>query len=60
MRFSFPRAELVGFCLDDSGECFAFAEVKTSADSDQPPRVMRGPDGLVRQLPSVCVKTPEI
>lgn len=50
MGSSLPGAELVGFCLDASGECFAFGEVKTSSDSDQPPRVMRGPDGLVRQL----------
>ena len=47
---SLPGADLVGFCLDSSGECFAFGEVKTSADSNRPPRVMGGPDGLIQQL----------
>lgn len=50
MGSSLPGAELVGFCLDDSGECFVFGEVKTSSDPKQPPRVMHGSDGLVRQL----------
>lgn len=42
--------DLVGLLLDGSSPCFAFGEVKTSSDPEQPPRVMRGSDGLVQQL----------
>lgn len=40
-----------GFHRDCSGTCcVAFGEVKTSPGPVRPPRVVRGPDGLVQQL----------
>ena len=42
--------DLVGFHLGGSSPCFAFGEVKTSSEADQPPTVVRGSDGLVQQL----------
>ena len=47
---SLPGADLVGFGLDDDGDCFAFGEVKTSSDSRYPPRPMYGRTGLKQQL----------
>ena len=47
-------ADLVGFWMDGSSARFAFGEVKTSTDSGCPPRVMRGSDGLVQQIRTLC------
>ena len=47
---SLPGADLVGFGRDDSGDCLAFGEVKTSGDPSYPPSSMYGPTGLKRQL----------
>ena len=50
---SLPGADLVGFGIDNDGDCFAFGEVKTSSDSNYPPRVMYGSKGLKRQLEDI-------
>ena len=47
---SLTGADLVGFGIDDSGDCFAFGEVKTSGEHTYPPRAMYGRSGLNRQL----------
>lgn len=47
---SLAGPDLRGFHFDGSSTCFAFGEVKTSSDREQPPRVMRGSDGLIAQL----------
>ena len=47
---SLPGADLVGFGIDDDGDCLAFGEVKTSSDRDYPPGTMYGSTGLKRQL----------
>ncbi|MCY4147840.1 MAG: hypothetical protein OXF73_00515 [Gammaproteobacteria bacterium] len=47
---SLPGADLVGFGIDDSGDCFAFGEVKTSSEKKYPPGIMYGPTGLKRQM----------
>lgn len=47
---SLPGADLVGFGLDDNGDCFVFGEVKTSSEQNYPPGVMYSPTGLKRQL----------
>ncbi len=47
---SLPGADLVGFGIDDEGDCLAFGEVKTSGDRNYPPRAMYGRTGLKRQL----------
>lgn len=47
---SLPGADLVGFGIDDSGDCFAFGEVKTSSEHSYPPGAMYGRTGLRRQL----------
>ena len=47
---SLPGADLVGFGIDDDGECFAFGEVKTSSERGYPPGTMYGRKGLKRQL----------
>ena len=47
---SLAGADLVGFSLDDEGDCFAFGEVKTSSDSRYPPGTMYGRTGLKQQL----------
>lgn len=49
-RSSLPGADLVGFRVDDSGECFAFGEVKTSSEHSYPPSAMYGRTGLKQQL----------
>lgn len=49
-RSSLPGADLVGFGSDDSGDCLAFGEVKTSSDPSYPPGAMYGRTGLKRQL----------
>ena len=49
-RSSLPGADLVGFGIDDDGECFAFGEVKTSSERKHPPGAMYGRTGLKRQL----------
>ena len=43
-------ADLVGFGVDDAGDCLAFAEVKTSTDAARPPGAMYGRTGLKQQL----------
>ena len=47
---SLPGADLVGFGVDDNGDCLAFGEVKTSSERSYPPRAMYGSTGLKRQL----------
>lgn len=47
---SLPGADLVGFHADAGGDRFAFGEVKTSAEEQYPPQVMRGRHGLQQQL----------
>ncbi len=47
---SLPGADLVGFGIDDNGDCFAFGEVKTSSDHNYPPGTMYGRTGLKQQL----------
>lgn len=47
---SLPGADLVGFGVDDSGDCLAFGEVKTSSEDRYPPGAMYGHTGLKQQL----------
>lgn len=47
---SLPGADLVGFGVDEVGDCFAFGEVKTSSEQKYPPGAMYGRTGLKRQL----------
>ena len=47
---SLPGADLVGFRSDESGDAFAFGEVKTSSEANYPPKVMYGETGLKKQL----------
>ena len=47
---SLPGADLIGFGIDDNGDCFAFGEVKTSSESRYPPGTMYGRTGLKQQL----------
>lgn len=48
---SLPGADLVGFHKDQSGDCFAFGEVKTSSEAKYPPQVVSKKDtGLRKQL----------
>ena len=47
---SLPGADLVGFGIDDDGDCLAFGEVKTSSEGRYPPGAMYGRTGLKRQL----------
>lgn len=47
---SLPGADLVGFGVDDNGDCLAFGEVKTSNDSAYPPGAMYGRTGFKQQL----------
>lgn len=47
---SLPGADLVGFGIDEEGDCFAFGEVKTSREGKYPPGAMHGRTGLKRQL----------
>ena len=47
---SLPGADLVGFGIDDDGDCLAFGEVKTSGDRRYPPGTMYGRTGLKQQL----------
>ncbi len=47
---SLPGADLVGITKKGDAVHFLFGEIKTSADPEAPPRVMRGRDGLARQL----------
>ena len=53
-RASLPGPDLVGFCQDAGSVLLLLGEVKTSADVDTPPRVMRGGTGMVRQLGDVA------
>ena len=54
---SLPGADLVGFGIDDGGDCLAFGEVKTSSDQSYPPGAVYGPTGLKRQLEDLRDKT---
>ena len=47
---SLPGADLVGFGVDDEGDCLAFGEVKTSGERNYPPRLLYGRTGLKQQL----------
>ncbi len=47
---SLPGADLVGFGVDDDGDCLAFGEVKTSSEQSYPPGAMYGRTGLKQQL----------
>lgn len=47
---SLPGADLVGFRVDEVGDCLAFGEVKTSSDKKYPPGIMYGRTGLKQQL----------
>ena len=47
---SLPGADLVGFGIDDNGDCFAFGEVKTSSELKYPPGAVYGRTGLKQQL----------
>lgn len=47
---SLPGADLAGFHVDESGDCFAFGEVKTSGEAKYPPQAMYGRTGLKQQL----------
>lgn len=47
---SLPGADLVGFGIDDDGDCLAFGEVKTSSEHRYPPGAMYGRTGLKQQL----------
>lgn len=47
---SLPGADLVGFRTDENGVALAFGEVKTSSETNYPPRVMYGETGLKKQL----------
>ncbi|MCY4151175.1 MAG: hypothetical protein OXE94_02930 [Aestuariivita sp.] len=49
-RSSLPGADLVGFGIDASGDCFVFGEVKTSSERSHPPGAMYGRTGLKQQL----------
>ena len=45
-----PGADLVGFGIDEDGDCLVFGEVKTSSDRRYPPGTMYGRTGLKQQL----------
>lgn len=47
---SLPGADLVGFSIDENGDCLAFGEVKTSSEDRYPPRSMYGRTGLKQQM----------
>ncbi len=47
---SLPGADLVGFGIDNKGDCLAFGEVKTSSEHRYPPGAMYGRTGMKRQL----------
>lgn len=47
---SLPGADLVGLQTDGQGDCFAFGEVKTSAEEKYPPQAMYGRTGLKKQI----------
>ena len=47
---SLPGADLVGFGIDEDGDCFVFGEVKTSREERYPPGTVRGRTGLKEQL----------
>jgi hypothetical protein len=47
---SLPGADLVGFLVDEKGDCFAFGEVKTSGEARYPPQAMYGRTGLKQQI----------
>ena len=56
-RASLPGADLVGFGVDEHGDCLAFGEVKTSSDPNHPPGVMYGRTGLKQQLEDLRDRT---
>jgi hypothetical protein len=47
---SLPGADLVGLQDSEHGDCFAFGEVKTSAEMKHPPQLVHGRGGLHQQL----------
>ncbi len=47
---SLPGADLVGFGIDENGDCLAFGEVKTSSERRYPPGLMYGRTGWKGQL----------
>ena len=53
-KASLAGADLVGFRVEGSKVQFAFGEVKSSSDSDSPPRVMKGRNGMTDQLKNLA------
>ena len=49
-RSSLPGVDLVGFGVDEDGDCLALGEVKTSRQMQSPPSSMHGPSGLRSQI----------
>lgn len=47
---SLPGADLVGIQSDETGNCFAFGEVKTSAEARYPPKTVYGRTGMEQQI----------
>ena len=47
---SLPGADLVGLQVDGNGDCFAFGEVKTSAETRYPPNTVYGRTGMEQQI----------
>ncbi len=50
LRSNLTGADLVGFCNIDNDTCFLFGEVKTSSDGNNPPNVLYGKTGMIKQL----------
>ena len=49
-KASLAGADLIGFRVEGVRVQFAFGEAKSSSESRQPPRVMRGSDGMTNQI----------
>jgi len=52
-RSSLPGADLVGFSTKAAETVLLFGEVKTSSDTNTPPRVMLGETGMIWQLEKI-------
>lgn len=53
-RASLPGADLVGFYEENNQVSLLVGEVKTSSDTNTPPRVVTGSGGMIWQLEQVC------
>ncbi len=53
-KASLPGADLVGFEIKNDVIRLALGEVKTSSDSDTPPNVMVGRNGMIHQIDSLA------